>query len=162
MGTSRGRFDTFPLCPDFFHFCTLQKCLFCRCAALAFSWVGSRYLSLENCSPSCCVCFAKLVPIHLSVPGFTQMNTQALPRLRQVVYIHDRTSNRSFFVNTTLPRKSCEDAHILREGETGEDMRLTSGGWTDCTSLEGTPMLVSIDTSLPLSVIECGLGPCCR
>ena len=78
------------------------KCLFCQCAAQAFSWVGSCYLTLENCSPSCCVCFAKLVPIHLSVLGFTQMNTQALPRLRQVVYIHDRTSSQSFFVNTTL------------------------------------------------------------
>jgi len=68
-----------------------------------------------------------------------------------VVHIHDQTSDQTFFVNTTLLRKSCEDAYTLREGEIEEGMQLTSDGWIDCVGLENPPVLVSIDTS-PLYV----------
>ena len=71
-----------------------------------------------------------------------------------MVRVRDQTSNQTFFVNTTLLLKSCEDAHILREGETEEDMRLTSDDWIDCVGLESPPVLVSIDTSHPMRVNE--------
>jgi len=68
---------------------------------------------------------------------------QALPEFLRIVHIHDRTSNQTFFVNTSLLRKSCEDAYILREGETEEDMRLTNDDWIDCVSLETPPVLMT-------------------
>jgi len=58
-----------------------------------------------------------------------------------------------------LLRKSCEDAYILGEGESEEDMRLTSDGWTDCVSLETPPVLVGTETLLPLCTNEAEVSP---
>ncbi|KAF9645741.1 hypothetical protein BDM02DRAFT_3119732 [Thelephora ganbajun] len=69
--------------------------------------------------------------------------SQALPEFGHVLYIHDQTSDQNFFVNTTLLRKSYEDAYILREGETEENMRLTSDDWIDCVGLETPPVLMT-------------------
>ena len=71
-----------------------------------------------------------------------------------MVHIHDQISNQVFFVNTVLLRKSCENAYIFEEGESEEDMRLTSDSWVDCVSLETPPLLVGIETPLPPRINE--------
>ena len=69
----------------------------------------------------------------------------------RVVHISDQTSDQSFFVNTVLLRRSCEDAYTEEETEGG--MRSTGDGWIDWVSLGNPPVLVGSD-ALPLPLIN--------